>query len=164
MCLPEETLMAHIAWSSALAPQLPTIASIPQLCRRTTHCPPSSRPRITRNFNFDRDNGQWVINDKFANCNEIRFAVTQEQRGELGPYQPPRRLAATQSTFTWKNTQILSRAQQRRASRQPQRRQVTVISRRLRNFGGGGGGISTTRPGVPNVEVSRKDVTRLQFR
>jgi FtsP/CotA-like multicopper oxidase with cupredoxin domain len=34
-------------------------------------------PRITRNFNFDRDNGQWVINGRFANCNELRFAVTQ---------------------------------------------------------------------------------------
>ena len=30
-------------------------------------------------------------------------------------------------------------------------------------FDGGGGGISTARPGVPNVEVSRKDVTQLQF-
>ena len=34
-------------------------------------------PRITRNFSFDRDNGQWVINDRFANCNELRFTVTQ---------------------------------------------------------------------------------------
>src|SRR5205085_9479816 len=34
-------------------------------------------PRITRNFVFDRDNGQWVINDRFADCNELRFTVTQ---------------------------------------------------------------------------------------
>ena len=31
--------------------------------------------RITRCFKFDRNNGQWVINDKFFDCNEVRFRV-----------------------------------------------------------------------------------------
>ena len=32
-------------------------------------------PRITRTFRFERGNGQWQVNGKLANCNEIRFAV-----------------------------------------------------------------------------------------
>jgi FtsP/CotA-like multicopper oxidase with cupredoxin domain len=31
--------------------------------------------RITRCFKFDRDNGQWVINNKLFDCNEVRFRV-----------------------------------------------------------------------------------------
>ncbi len=34
-------------------------------------------PRITRNFKFERDNGQWAINGQFADCNTIRFTVQQ---------------------------------------------------------------------------------------
>jgi FtsP/CotA-like multicopper oxidase with cupredoxin domain len=34
-------------------------------------------PRVTRNFEFERGNGQWQINDKFFNCNEVRFKVKQ---------------------------------------------------------------------------------------
>jgi FtsP/CotA-like multicopper oxidase with cupredoxin domain len=31
--------------------------------------------RITRCFDFDRDNGQWVINGKLFDCNDVRFKV-----------------------------------------------------------------------------------------
>jgi len=31
--------------------------------------------RITRCFKFDRDNGQWVINDELFDCNDVRFKV-----------------------------------------------------------------------------------------
>jgi FtsP/CotA-like multicopper oxidase with cupredoxin domain len=34
-------------------------------------------PRITRNFNFDRDNGQWVINGKV--CELQRTPLHREQ-------------------------------------------------------------------------------------
>ncbi len=32
-------------------------------------------PRITRTFRFERGNGQWQVNGKLANCNDIRFAI-----------------------------------------------------------------------------------------
>jgi FtsP/CotA-like multicopper oxidase with cupredoxin domain len=31
--------------------------------------------RITRCFQFDRRNGQWVINDELFDCNDVRFRV-----------------------------------------------------------------------------------------
>lgn len=31
--------------------------------------------QITRCFKFDRNNGQWVINDKLFDCNDVRFRV-----------------------------------------------------------------------------------------
>ncbi|HXS00560.1 MAG TPA: multicopper oxidase domain-containing protein [Pyrinomonadaceae bacterium] len=31
--------------------------------------------RITRTFRFERGNGQWQVNGKLANCNDIRFAI-----------------------------------------------------------------------------------------
>jgi FtsP/CotA-like multicopper oxidase with cupredoxin domain len=34
-------------------------------------------PRVTRNFRFERDNGQWAINSQFADCETIRFTVQQ---------------------------------------------------------------------------------------
>lgn len=34
-------------------------------------------PRVTRTFKFERGNGQWQINGKFFDCNQIRFAVQQ---------------------------------------------------------------------------------------
>jgi FtsP/CotA-like multicopper oxidase with cupredoxin domain len=34
-------------------------------------------PRITRSLRFDRLNGQWSINSKFIDCEEIRFTVQQ---------------------------------------------------------------------------------------
>lgn len=38
---------------------------------------PVNQARITRTFRFERGNGQWQVNGKFANCNDIRFAVKQ---------------------------------------------------------------------------------------
>src|SRR5262249_51888551 len=33
----------------------------------------NEEPRVTRHFRFERGNGQWQINGKFADCNTIRF-------------------------------------------------------------------------------------------
>ena len=35
----------------------------------------TEEPRITRNFRFERQNGQWAVNQRFMNCNQIRFRV-----------------------------------------------------------------------------------------
>jgi FtsP/CotA-like multicopper oxidase with cupredoxin domain len=35
-------------------------------------------PRVTRTFKFERGNGQWQINGKFFNCNEVRFKVQRD--------------------------------------------------------------------------------------
>ncbi len=32
-------------------------------------------PVVTRTFKFERNNGQWAVNGKFANCAESRFAI-----------------------------------------------------------------------------------------
>jgi FtsP/CotA-like multicopper oxidase with cupredoxin domain len=37
--------------------------------------PPRTTVNQCRQFKFDRQNGQWVINDKFFDCNEVRFRV-----------------------------------------------------------------------------------------
>lgn len=31
--------------------------------------------RVTRTFRFERNNGQWAVNGKFATCEDIRFAI-----------------------------------------------------------------------------------------
>jgi FtsP/CotA-like multicopper oxidase with cupredoxin domain len=118
-------------------------------------------PRITRNFVFDRDNGQWVINNKFADCNELRFAVKQNS-AENWVISNPRNDWQHPIHIHLEEHQILSRVNNggRRYSRSGS---SFDFSRGDCPFGGGGAGISPTRPGVPNVEVSRKDVTRLQF-
>jgi len=37
----------------------------------------TATPRIIRNFKFERGNGQWQINGKFMDCNEVRVQVQQ---------------------------------------------------------------------------------------
>ena len=116
-------------------------------------------PRIVRNFKFDRNNGQWVINDRFANCNELRFTVTQNS-AENWVLTNPRSDWQHPIHIHLEEHRILSRVNNggRYSSRDS-----SFSSRGDCPFGGGGGGISTAFPGVPNVEVSRKDVTQLQF-
>ena len=116
-------------------------------------------PRITRNFKFDRDNGQWTINDRFANCNELRFTI-QQNSAENWKLINPR--------DDWEHP-IHTHLEQHRIIRRStnsgygySRSGSSRYSRGNCPFGGGGGGISTQYPGVPNVEVSRKDTTRLQ--
>jgi FtsP/CotA-like multicopper oxidase with cupredoxin domain len=116
-------------------------------------------PRITRNFRFDRDNGQWTINDRFANCNELRFTI-QQNSAENWKLINPR--------DDWEHP-IHTHLEQHRIIRRStnsgygySRSGSSRYSRGNCPFGGGGGGISTQYPGVPNVEVSRKDTTRLQ--
>ena len=116
-------------------------------------------PRITRNFEFDRSNGQWVINDRFANCNELRFTVTQNS-AENWVLINPRSDWQHPIHIHLEEHQILSRINN---SGRYSSRDSRFSSRGDCPFGGGGAGISTTRAGVPNVEVSRKDVTQLQF-
>src|SRR6266498_4845416 len=40
--------------------------------------PPRTTVNQCRQFKFDRQNGQWVINDKFFDCNEVRFRVKRK--------------------------------------------------------------------------------------
>ncbi|HVS80352.1 MAG TPA: multicopper oxidase domain-containing protein [Pyrinomonadaceae bacterium] len=118
-------------------------------------------PRITRNFVFDRNNGQWVINNKFANCNELRFTVEQNT---------PENWVIINPRSDWQHPihihdeehRILSRSNN--GGRRFSTSGVAPSSFSFGDcpFGGGGAGISTQFPNVPNVEVSRKDVTRLQ--
>jgi FtsP/CotA-like multicopper oxidase with cupredoxin domain len=37
--------------------------------------PPIEAPRVTRTFRFERNNGQWAINGRFFDCNDIRFRI-----------------------------------------------------------------------------------------
>ena len=39
--------------------------------------PTRPTPRITRFFRFERGNGQWQVNGRFATCNEIRYTVNR---------------------------------------------------------------------------------------
>ncbi len=114
-------------------------------------------PRITRNFVFDRDNGQWVINNKFANCNELRFTVEQNT---------PENWKIINPRSDWQHPIHIHDEEHRILSRSSSGRSYSSRSGSFSfgscPFGGGGAGISTQFPGVPNVEVSRKDVTRLQ--
>ena len=114
-------------------------------------------PRITRNFNFDRDNGQWVINNKFANCNELRFTVEQNT---------PENWKIINPRSDWQHPIHIHNEEHRILSRSSSGSRFSSRSGSFSfgscPFGGGGAGISTQFPGVPNVEVSRKDVTRLQ--
>jgi FtsP/CotA-like multicopper oxidase with cupredoxin domain len=121
-------------------------------------------PRITRHFNFDRDNGQWVINDQFADCDELRFTVTQNS-AENWVLENPRDDWQHPIHVHLEEHQILKREDNGGHHSSRSRDDDGSHSYGSGNcpWPGGGAGISTTRPGVPNVEVSRKDVTTLQF-
>jgi FtsP/CotA-like multicopper oxidase with cupredoxin domain len=116
-------------------------------------------PRITRTFNFDRDNGQWTINNRFADCNELRFTITQNS-AENWILSNPRDDWQHPIHTHLEQHQILSRSNN--GGHHYSRSGSGYGDRGDCRFGGGGAGISTTRPNVPNVEVSRKDTTRLQ--
>ncbi|MDX6500524.1 MAG: hypothetical protein QOG23_3784 [Blastocatellia bacterium] len=119
-------------------------------------------PRITRTFKFDRDNGQWTINDRFADCNDLRFTVTQNS-AENWIFENPRDDWQHPIHVHLEEHQILSRSgNDGRYSSRSGDSTRDYGGHGTCTFGGGGAGISTTRPNVPNVEVSRKDVTRLQ--
>jgi FtsP/CotA-like multicopper oxidase with cupredoxin domain len=40
--------------------------------------PPLAQPRVTRRFRFERGNGQWQINGRFFDCNDVRFRVQRD--------------------------------------------------------------------------------------
>jgi FtsP/CotA-like multicopper oxidase with cupredoxin domain len=118
-------------------------------------------PRITRNFKFDRNNGQWTVNNRFASCNELRFTVTQNS-AENWVIQNPRDDWQHPIHVHFEEHQILTRsANGGRYSSYSASGYNNSYSNGCA-FQGGGGGMSASRSGVPNVEVSRKDVTRLQ--
>jgi FtsP/CotA-like multicopper oxidase with cupredoxin domain len=118
-------------------------------------------PRITRNFKFDRNNGQWTVNDKFASCNELRFTVTQNS-AENWVIQNPRDDWQHPIHVHFEEHQILTRSANGGRYSSYSGSHYNSSYGNGCAFQGGGGGMSTTRANVPNVEVSRKDVTRLQ--
>lgn len=120
---------------------------------------------ISRNFVFDRDNGQWVINNQFADCNPadgtgtFRFTVEQNT-AENWVLINPRNDWQHPIHIHLEEHQILSRANN--GGRFSSRSGVITSSTSSNcPFDGGGAGVNAN--GVPNVEVARKDVTRLQF-
>lgn len=121
-------------------------------------------PRITRNFIFDRDNGQWIINNQFADCNPadgtstFRFTVEQNS-AENWVLINPRNDWQHPIHIHLEEHQILSRANN--GGRYSSRSGVQSSTSSNCPFDGGGAGVNAN--GVPNVEVARKDVTRLQF-
>jgi FtsP/CotA-like multicopper oxidase with cupredoxin domain len=118
-------------------------------------------PRITRNFKFDRNNGQWTVNDRFASCNELRFTVTQNS-AENWVIQNPRDDWQHPIHVHFEEHQILTRSSNGGRYSSYSGSSYNSSYGNGCAFQGGGGGMSTTRSNVPNVEVSRKDVTRLQ--
>ena len=115
-------------------------------------------PRITRNFVFDRDNGQWVINNQFADCNVIRFTVEQNS-AENWAINNPRNDWQHPIHIHLEEHQILSRSASGFDSHHEYQGSGGYSGD---GYGhGSNGGVNGT--GVPTVEVSRKDVTRLQF-
>jgi FtsP/CotA-like multicopper oxidase with cupredoxin domain len=122
-------------------------------------------PRITRNFVFDRQNGQWVINNQFADCTVTRFTVEQNS-AENWVIINPRNDWQHPIHIHLEEHQILSRV----ASGQTGRNEFQS-SGGYSGDGWGSGGYGTgngsnggtNANGVPTVEIARKDVTRLQF-
>jgi FtsP/CotA-like multicopper oxidase with cupredoxin domain len=122
-------------------------------------------PRITRNFNFDRNNGQWVINNKFASCNELRFTVTQNS-AENWKLSNGRRDWHHPIHTHLEEHQILQRSSGGRHDRTEWSNSGGYSGDGWGSGGYGSGNGSnggTNNNGVPIVEVSRKDVTRLQL-
>ena len=117
-------------------------------------------PRITRNFVFDRQNGQWVINNQFADCNVLRFTVTQNS-AENWAIINPRNDWQHPIHIHLEEHQILSRVSGRFDSRHEWQGSGGYSGDGYSGGTGVNGGINGN--GVPIVEVARKDVTRLQF-
>ncbi|MBV9924058.1 MAG: multicopper oxidase domain-containing protein [Acidobacteria bacterium] len=118
-------------------------------------------PRLTRNFKFDRNNGQWTVNNRFASCNELRFTVTQNS-AENWLIQNPRDDWQHPIHVHFEEHQILTRSTNGGRYSSYSGSSFNSSYGNGCAFQGGGGGMSASRSGVPNVEVSRKDVTRLQ--
>jgi FtsP/CotA-like multicopper oxidase with cupredoxin domain len=122
-------------------------------------------PRITRNFNFDRDNGQWVINNRFADCNQLRFTVTQNS-AENWVLTNPRNDWQHPIHVHLEEHQILQRSSSGRHDRSEYQYSggYSGDGWGSGSYGGGSGSNGGTNGnGVPTVEIARKDVTRLQF-
>ena len=122
-------------------------------------------PRITRNFNFDRNNGQWVINNRFADCNQLRFTVTQNS-AENWVLTNPRNDWQHPIHVHLEEHQILQRSAGGRHDRSEFQSSGGYSGDGWGSSGYGSGSGSnggTNGNGVPTVEIARKDVTRLQF-
>jgi FtsP/CotA-like multicopper oxidase with cupredoxin domain len=128
-------------------------------------------PRITRNFVFDRSNGQWVINNRFADCNPadglntFRFTV-QQNSTENWVISNPRNDWQHPIHIHLEEHQILSRSAQGFRGRDEFRYSGGYSGDGWGSSGygsGSGKNGGTNGNGVPTVEIARKDVTRLQF-
>jgi len=128
-------------------------------------------PRITRNFVFDRSNGQWVINNRFADCNPadglntFRFTV-QQNSTENWVISNPRNDWQHPIHIHLEEHQILSRSAQGFSGRNEFRYSGGYSGDGWGSSGygsGSGQNGGTNGNGVPTVEIARKDVTRLQF-
>jgi len=122
-------------------------------------------PRITRNFVFDRNNGQWVINNQFADCRQIRFTVEQNT-AENWVISNPRNDWQHPIHIHLEEHQILQRNSGGRHDRYEYQSSGGYSGDGWGSGGYGSGSGSnggTNSNGVPTVEIARKDVTRLQF-
>src|SRR5207237_8442438 len=67
--LVEFRLMGNAVRDDSVDPADPTV--------RFYALPTRPTPRITRRFRFERQNGQWQVNGRFMDCDEIRFTVNR---------------------------------------------------------------------------------------
>ena len=122
-------------------------------------------PRITRNFVFDRNNGQWVVNNQFADCNRFRFTVMQNSAENWVLINPRNDWQHPIHTHLEEH-QILQRSASGRHDRSEYQYSGGYSGDGWGSSGYGSGSGSnggTNANGVPTVELSRKDVTRLEF-
>ena len=58
-------------------PPVPDQSADPATIAQLRTLPPLAPADVTRTFRFDRSNGQWTINNRFFDCNDVRFRVRQ---------------------------------------------------------------------------------------
>ncbi|TMA93722.1 MAG: hypothetical protein E6J77_04735 [Deltaproteobacteria bacterium] len=77
--------------------------------------PPRPTPRITRRFRFERGNGQWQVNGRFMDCDEIRFTVNRNSaerwilENNSGGWQHPIHIHLEEFQIVRRNGQLIPR-------------------------------------------------------
>ena len=72
-------------------------------------------PRITRQFRFERGNGQWQINGRFMDCDRIRFTVNRNSaerwilQNNSGGWQHPIHIHLEEFQIVRRNGQLIQR-------------------------------------------------------
>jgi len=75
--------------------------------------PPRPTPRITRRFRFERGNGQWQVNGRFMDCDEIRFTVNRNSaerwilQNNSGGWQHPIHIHLEEFQIVRRNGQLI---------------------------------------------------------